>query len=202
MRSMSGVGISDCYYGHQGIRALYADLDEAFNEWSWTIRHVVDGGDCIASERTRRVWTGQRRGDHSGERRDSGEAVASRPGDLARIVRRAEWLDEGPRSRGAVGVGMDRAEALEAVGLTIMSRARVREQRGSPTTWEHSSLQMVVVRAAAPARLTGLLLRRRRVDAASFSLCAPDRAASLRHGLVARASGRRRRRRARPGLWR
>ena len=32
---------------------------------------------------------------------------------------------------------MDRAEALEAVGLTIMSRARVREQRGSPTTWEH-----------------------------------------------------------------
>ena len=30
MRSMFGVGIRDCYYAHQGIRALYADLDEAF----------------------------------------------------------------------------------------------------------------------------------------------------------------------------
>ncbi len=48
MRSMSGVGISDCYRGHEGIRALYADLDDAFSDWRWTIRAVVDGGDRIA----------------------------------------------------------------------------------------------------------------------------------------------------------
>jgi hypothetical protein len=33
MRSMTGVGISECYRGHAGIRALYADLDEAFERW-------------------------------------------------------------------------------------------------------------------------------------------------------------------------
>ncbi len=48
MRSMAGVGISDCYRGHEGIRALYADLDEAFADWRWTIRGLVDGGDRIA----------------------------------------------------------------------------------------------------------------------------------------------------------
>ena len=48
MRSMSGVGISDCYRGHDGIRALYADLDAAFADWGWTVRGVVDGGDRLA----------------------------------------------------------------------------------------------------------------------------------------------------------
>jgi hypothetical protein len=48
MKSMSGVGISDCYRGHEGIRALYADLDDAFSDWRWTIRAVADGGDRIA----------------------------------------------------------------------------------------------------------------------------------------------------------
>jgi ketosteroid isomerase-like protein len=48
MRSMSGVGMSDCYRGHEGIRTLYADLDEVFREWRWSIRAVADGGDRIA----------------------------------------------------------------------------------------------------------------------------------------------------------
>ena len=48
MRSMAGVGISDCYRGHQGVRDLYADLDEAFDNWWWTIRRVADAGDGIA----------------------------------------------------------------------------------------------------------------------------------------------------------
>src|SRR3954452_10112598 len=38
MKSMSGVGISDCYRVHEAIRALYADLDDAFSDWRWTIR--------------------------------------------------------------------------------------------------------------------------------------------------------------------
>jgi ketosteroid isomerase-like protein len=48
MRGMSGVGISDCYRGHEGIRALYADIDEVFDYWAWTARGVVDGGDRLA----------------------------------------------------------------------------------------------------------------------------------------------------------
>jgi ketosteroid isomerase-like protein len=48
MRGMSGVGIGGCYRGHQGVRALYADIDGAFEEWRWTIRSVVDGGDRLA----------------------------------------------------------------------------------------------------------------------------------------------------------
>lgn len=48
MKTMAGVGISDCYRGHEGIRSLYADLDDAFDDWSWTIREVVDGGERIA----------------------------------------------------------------------------------------------------------------------------------------------------------
>jgi hypothetical protein len=48
MRGMSGVGISDCYRGYEGIRALYADLDEAFADWRWTVRALADGGDRLA----------------------------------------------------------------------------------------------------------------------------------------------------------
>ena len=48
MRGMSGVGVGGCYRGHEGVRALYKDVDDVFDEWSWTIRAVVDGGDHIA----------------------------------------------------------------------------------------------------------------------------------------------------------
>ena len=45
---MSGVGIGGCYRGHEGVRALYADVDGAFEAWSWTIRAVVVAGDRLA----------------------------------------------------------------------------------------------------------------------------------------------------------
>jgi len=48
MRGMSGVGIGGCYRGHEGVRALYAEVDDVFEEWSWTIRSLVDGGDRLA----------------------------------------------------------------------------------------------------------------------------------------------------------
>ena len=48
MRSMAGVGLAECYRGHDGVRALYADVDEAWAQWSWTVRAVVDGGDRYA----------------------------------------------------------------------------------------------------------------------------------------------------------
>jgi hypothetical protein len=48
MKGMSGVGISDSYQGYEGIRTLYTDLDEAFGDWEWTIRAVVEAEDRIA----------------------------------------------------------------------------------------------------------------------------------------------------------
>ena len=48
MRSVDGVGISDCYHGDAGVHALYADMDDAFEDWWWMIRSVVDGGDRLA----------------------------------------------------------------------------------------------------------------------------------------------------------
>jgi SnoaL-like protein len=48
MRSMAGVGVKECYRGHDGVRALYAEIDDAWARWSWTVRAVVDGGDRFA----------------------------------------------------------------------------------------------------------------------------------------------------------
>jgi hypothetical protein len=48
MKGMIGVGIQDCYRGREGVRALYADIDEAFGNWSWKIRAIADGGDRLA----------------------------------------------------------------------------------------------------------------------------------------------------------
>jgi len=64
MRDMSGVGLSDCYRGHDGIRNLYADLDDAFGNWWWTIsavaygrEHIVVGGDFVGYGRSSGVKT-------------------------------------------------------------------------------------------------------------------------------------------------
>jgi hypothetical protein len=103
MTSMAGVGINDCYHGHNGIRALYADLDEAFNDWSWTIREVVDGGDRVAV-----------RGDFLGYGRGSGaETAVPSGGTAAKVSDRGlviwqEWFVQQN--------GWQRA--LEAVGLS------------------------------------------------------------------------------------
>jgi ketosteroid isomerase-like protein len=102
MRSMAGVGISDCYYGFEGIRALYADLDEAFEDWRWTARAVVDGGDRLAV-----------RTDFVGYGRGSGvETTIHDGGTAAKLSPRGrvawqEWFAE----RGGWN------KALEAVGL-------------------------------------------------------------------------------------
>jgi ketosteroid isomerase-like protein len=104
MRGMSGVGIGGCYRGHEGIRTVYREVDEVFEEWSWAIRALVDGGDRVA---IRADFVGLGRG--SGVQttmNDAGhEVLRSRRGHLAGVVRGAEWVAEGPRSRWAVGVG-------------------------------------------------------------------------------------------------
>jgi len=103
MRSMAGVGLRDCYRGHDGVRALYADLDEAFAQWSWTIRAIADGGDRYAI-RTDFVGYGLTSG---------AKTVLADGGTAVRLSSRAlitwqEWFVE----RGGWET------ALEAVGLS------------------------------------------------------------------------------------
>jgi hypothetical protein len=102
MKSMAGVGMSDCYRGFDGIRNLYADLDDAFENWWWTIRAVADGGDRLAV-----------RGDFVGYGRSSGVKTALNDGGTAvklsarGLVVWQEWFVENGWGR-----------ALEAVGLS------------------------------------------------------------------------------------
>ena len=48
MEGMAAVGVDDTYRGHDGVRALYADVDDVFDDWSWTVRAIADGGDRLA----------------------------------------------------------------------------------------------------------------------------------------------------------
>jgi ketosteroid isomerase-like protein len=48
MSGMGGVGIRERYMGHQGIRELYADLDEAFSDWAFRVQEVIDLPDRMA----------------------------------------------------------------------------------------------------------------------------------------------------------
>lgn len=103
MRSMAGVGISDCYAGHQGIRTLFADLDDAFSDWRWTPHGIVDGGDCAAI-----------RADFVGLGRGSGVETTVKDGGTAfrfsarGLVIWQEWFAEQEGWR----------KALESVGLS------------------------------------------------------------------------------------
>jgi hypothetical protein len=45
---MAGVGLSDRYVGHAGLRELFADIDDAYGEWGYTIRSVVAADDRVA----------------------------------------------------------------------------------------------------------------------------------------------------------
>jgi SnoaL-like protein len=48
IRGLSGVDISDCYRGHEGVRTMMGEMDEAFADWWWTPRAIADGGERIA----------------------------------------------------------------------------------------------------------------------------------------------------------
>ena len=103
MRSMSGVGMSDCYRGHDGIRTLYADLDEVFREWRWSIRAIADGGDRIAV-----------RADFVGYGRSSGVETAVNHGGTAVMLSdrgRVAWQEWFAEQDGWT-------KALEAAGLS------------------------------------------------------------------------------------
>jgi ketosteroid isomerase-like protein len=43
-----GVDVGERHRGHEAIRQLYADFDDAWAEWNWAIRSLVDLGDRVA----------------------------------------------------------------------------------------------------------------------------------------------------------
>jgi ketosteroid isomerase-like protein len=102
MRSMAGVGVSDCYRGHQGVRDVYAEIDDVFDYWGWTLRTVADGGDRFAVG-----------GDFVGHGRRSGVEVAVSNGGTAVTLSprgRVVWQEWFVEPNGFL-------KALEAVGL-------------------------------------------------------------------------------------
>jgi SnoaL-like protein len=103
MEGMAAVGVNETYRGHDGIRAIYADVDEVFDDWRWIVRGLVDGGDRFAI-----------RTDFSGHGRGSGaETVLNGGGTAIRLSERglATWQAWYPEAGGW-------EKALGAVGLS------------------------------------------------------------------------------------
>jgi ketosteroid isomerase-like protein len=102
MHGMDGVGVGGCFRGRAGVRALYGEIDDAFERWSWTIDRLVDGGDRIAV-----------RGDFVGYGRGSGVKTELTSGGTAMElssrgkIARQEWMVEQDAWQ----------RVLEAVGL-------------------------------------------------------------------------------------
>ena len=48
MNGMGAVGLGGRYHGHDGIRAVTADVDGVFAEWRWEVRELADYGDAVA----------------------------------------------------------------------------------------------------------------------------------------------------------
>jgi len=102
MHGMGGVGIRERYGGHEGIRELYADSDDAWGDWAYQVREVVDLADHVAV-----------RADFLGHGRSSGAGTTLNDvGTLATFsdrgkIARQEWFVESGGWR----------QALEAAGL-------------------------------------------------------------------------------------
>ncbi len=103
MHGMLGVGVGGCFRGREGVRALYGEIDSAFEHWSWTIDRLVDADDRVAV-----------RGDFVAYGRGSGVKIELRSGRTVMElssrgkIARQEWFVEQN--------GWQRA--LEAVGAS------------------------------------------------------------------------------------
>ena len=114
MHGMGGVGIGEHYRGHEGIRELYADLDDAWGDWAYQVREVVDLADHVAV-----------RADFLGHGRSSGEdaldgvecchSLGSRQGRSTRNVGRVRWLRKALEAAGPSEEGMSQ-EDVEICG--------------------------------------------------------------------------------------
>jgi ketosteroid isomerase-like protein len=45
---LEATGVRERYRGHEGVREFFADADEGFGEWGWTVLALADGGDRLA----------------------------------------------------------------------------------------------------------------------------------------------------------
>jgi hypothetical protein len=103
MQGMAAVGVDETYRGHEGVRAVYANVDEVFDRWRWTVRELVDGGDRLAI-----------RADFAGHGRGSGaETILNGGGTAIRLSDRGlvSWQAWFPEAGGW-------EKALNAVGLS------------------------------------------------------------------------------------
>jgi hypothetical protein len=84
------------------VRRLYADVDDVFSEWRWTIREVMDGGRVYA---IRADFEGVGRG--SGLRTtltDAGTAIWSSPSSL--IARQDWYVEQGGWTKALAASGL------------------------------------------------------------------------------------------------
>ena len=174
MRDMSGVGLSDCYRGHEGIRDLYADLDDAFGDWWWTMRAVADGGEHMAVGAD---FVGYGRG--SGVKTEvtaGGTAVRFSPRGL---VAWQEWFveDGWKRALAAAGLSEQDSQQITAPAAARAARSVVRPL-GKRATRRRSLDERLSVRFPALVRI---------VTSAMMRLPPGSR---LRRVLVARAIAR------------
>ena len=102
-RGYLGVGINDLHHGHEGVRAVNRDFNEAFADWAWTLRGIADAGDRIA---IRADFTGYGRSSRVKlDLKDGGTAIRF---SARGLVAWQEWFaEQGGWSK-----------ALEAVGLS------------------------------------------------------------------------------------
>jgi hypothetical protein len=101
-RGFVEVGVDDLYHGHE-IRAVNLEMDQAFADWSLSIREIADGGDRIAI-RTDFVANGR----SSGVRVDLKDAGTAIKFSARGLIVWQEWFaEQGGWSK-----------ALEAVGLS------------------------------------------------------------------------------------
>jgi hypothetical protein len=89
MHGMQTVGVGGCFRGREGVRALYGEIDDAFDRWEWTIDRLVDAGDRVA---VRGDFIGYGRGSGVKTELTSGRTVMeiSSRGKIAR----QEWFVE------------------------------------------------------------------------------------------------------------
>ena len=115
MHGMDGVGVGGCFRGREGVRALYGEIDEAFERWSWTIDRLVDGGDRIAI-----------RGDFVGYGRGSGVKTEVTAGGTAMERMRAT------RSCGSASRPRTARTTPAPAARTRRSRPRHRRRTAAP----------------------------------------------------------------------
>ena len=89
MHGMDGVGVGGCFRGREGVRALYGEIDSAFERWSWTLDRLVDADGRVAV-----------RGDFVGYGRGSGVRTEVKSGGTVMElssrgkIARQEWFVE------------------------------------------------------------------------------------------------------------